>query len=81
MERRRRYEVVFDQLNPAYAKYYCEEEGRTLFEQAGFADIKLHHRHGYSWSVIGTSPSLCRMRWKIARSKMQVPRDEPVLTM
>jgi SAM-dependent methyltransferase len=53
LERRRRYEVIFDQLNPAYAKYYREDEARTLFEQAGFSHIKLHHRHGYSWTVVG----------------------------
>ncbi len=56
LERRRRYEVIFDQLNPAYAKYYREEEARALFEQAGFVDIKLHHRHGYSWTVFGRRP-------------------------
>ncbi len=53
LDRRRRYEVIFDQLNPAYAKYYRAEEARALFEQAGFANIKLHHRHGYSWTVLG----------------------------
>jgi SAM-dependent methyltransferase len=56
LERRRRYEVIFDQLNPAYAKYYREAEARALFEQAGFVDVKLHHRHGYSWTVIGRRP-------------------------
>jgi SAM-dependent methyltransferase len=56
LERRRRYEVIFDQLNPAYAKFYREDEARILFEQAGFSDIKLHHRHGYSWTVIGSRP-------------------------
>jgi SAM-dependent methyltransferase len=56
LERRRRYEVIFDQLNPAYAKYYREAEARALFERAGFVDIKLHHRHGYSWTVIGRRP-------------------------
>lgn len=54
MERHQRYLVIFDQLNPAYAKYYRREEALALFEQAGFVDIKLHHRHGYSWTVIGT---------------------------
>jgi SAM-dependent methyltransferase len=56
IERRRRYEVIFDQLNPAYAKYYRKEEARLLFEQAGFVDIALHHRHGYSWTVAGRRP-------------------------
>jgi SAM-dependent methyltransferase len=56
LERRRRFEVIFDQLNPAYAKYYRQAEARALFEQAGFADVKLHHRHGYSWTVLGRRP-------------------------
>jgi SAM-dependent methyltransferase len=56
LDRRRRFEVIFDQLNPAYAKYYPEAEARALFEAAGFVDIRLHHRHGYSWTVIGRRP-------------------------
>jgi SAM-dependent methyltransferase len=56
LERRRRYEVIFDQLNPAYAKYYRRDEARALFEAAGFVDIRLHHRHGYSWTVVGRRP-------------------------
>ncbi len=46
--------TVFDQLNPAYAKYYTKNEAVSLFERAGFKDIGIHHRHGYSWTVIGT---------------------------
>lgn len=46
--------AIYDQLNPAYAKYYTEKEARALLSAAGFVDICLHHRHGYSWSVIGT---------------------------
>jgi SAM-dependent methyltransferase len=56
LERRRRHEVIFDQLNPAYAKYYRREEAQALFERAGFIDIRLHHRHGYSWTVVGRRP-------------------------
>ena len=48
--------VIYDQLNPAYAKYYTREEARRLLEQAGFVDVQLYHRHGYSWSVVGTRP-------------------------
>jgi SAM-dependent methyltransferase len=46
--------IIFDQLNPAYAKYYSRGEVIALFEQAGFTDIVTHHRHGYSWTVAGT---------------------------
>ncbi|NCA70768.1 MAG: class I SAM-dependent methyltransferase [Sphingobacteriia bacterium] len=48
--------TIFDQLNPAYAKYYTHEEAHDLLANAGFVDIALHHRHGYSWSLVGTRP-------------------------
>jgi SAM-dependent methyltransferase len=46
--------TIYDQLNPAYAKYYRREEAEALFRDAGFADVRLHHRHGYSWTVLAT---------------------------
>jgi SAM-dependent methyltransferase len=45
--------VIYDQLNPAYAKYYREHEARALLEDGGFRNVRTHHRHGYSWSVVG----------------------------
>lgn len=48
--------VVYDQLNPAYARYYTQAEAQHLLEAAGFADVRVHHRHGYSWTVVGTKP-------------------------
>jgi SAM-dependent methyltransferase len=45
--------TVFDQLNPAYAKYYSRDEAHALLADAGFAGVRVHHRHGYSWTVIG----------------------------
>ncbi|MBI3572134.1 methyltransferase domain-containing protein [Candidatus Kaiserbacteria bacterium] len=51
-----RYMTIYDQLNPAYAKYYREAEARALVADAGFQDVRLYHRHDYSWSVIGTKP-------------------------
>lgn len=45
--------VMYDQLNPAYAKYYTREEARSLLEDAGFSNVRIHHRHGYSWTVVG----------------------------
>jgi len=48
--------IIYDQLNPAYAKYYTREEAMRLLEDGGFVDVKIHHRHGYSWTVIGTKP-------------------------
>ena len=52
-DRRKRYLVIYDQLKPAYAKYYTEREARDLLESAGFADVALYQRHGYSWTAIG----------------------------
>lgn len=49
--------TIFDQLNPAYAKYYRENEARSLVAAAGFADVQLYHRHGYSWTIVGTKPA------------------------
>ncbi|MBU0909677.1 MAG: class I SAM-dependent methyltransferase, partial [Proteobacteria bacterium] len=48
--------TIYDQLNPAYAKYYSRQEVVALLEESGFADIKLYHRHGYSWSATGIKP-------------------------
>jgi SAM-dependent methyltransferase len=56
--REKRYLVIYDQLNPAYAKYYREAEARELLEQAGFRDVILHHRHGYSWTAMGYRPAV-----------------------
>jgi SAM-dependent methyltransferase len=49
--------TVFDQLNPAYAKYYRRQEAIALVADGGFEDVKIYHRHGYSWTVIGTKPA------------------------
>lgn len=48
--------TIFDQLNPAHAKYYTRQEAIDLMGAGGFADVQIHHRHGYSWTVIGTKP-------------------------
>ena len=50
----KRYLVIYDQLKPAYAKYYREHEVRMLLEDVGFEDVKLHHRHGYSWTAVAS---------------------------
>jgi SAM-dependent methyltransferase len=51
---RERVLLVFDQLNPAYTHYYTGAEVRSLFERAGFVDVKMVHRYGYSWAAIGS---------------------------
>ena len=52
----KRYLVIYDQLKPAYAKYYRRDEAFRLLEEAGLTDVKIHHRHGYSWTVFGRRP-------------------------
>lgn len=54
MAREKRYLIIYDQLNPQYAKYYRKDEAAALLERAGFSDVRVHRRHGYSWLVIGT---------------------------
>jgi SAM-dependent methyltransferase len=52
--------VILDQINPTWAKYYTQDEAKKLLQSAGFSDIHIHGRHGYSWTAIGTklkSPS------------------------
>ena len=56
LTRDKRRLVIYDQLNPAYAKYYSHGEARALLERAGFDNVRTHHRHGYSWTVLGTRP-------------------------
>lgn len=46
--------VIYDQLNPAYAKYYTQQEARDVLERNGFCDVRLHHRHNYSWTAVAT---------------------------
>lgn len=48
---KRKY-IIFDQLNPAYAKYYKEKELLDILHHAGFKNVKTWHRHNYSWTAI-----------------------------
>jgi len=49
--------TIYDQLNPSYAKYYNQFEVKKLLSDGKFVNIQIHHRHGYSWTVIGTKPN------------------------
>jgi SAM-dependent methyltransferase len=55
-DRHARYLVVYDQLNPTYAKYYTRTEAVDLLGRAGFTNVETFHRHSYSWTVTGTRP-------------------------
>ena len=54
---RHKHLAIYDQLNPAYARYYAQNEVRALLKRGGFRDIRLHHRHGYSWAAVATKPA------------------------
>lgn len=53
---RKQHLVIYDQLNPAHAVYLRREEAEDLLRAAGFVEVRSHHRHGYSWTVVGTRP-------------------------
>ena len=48
-DRQTRRLVLYDQLNPSVREVHLEAEARALLERAGFTDVRLYHRHGYSW--------------------------------
>jgi hypothetical protein len=53
--------AIFDQLNPAHAKYYKRDEiiavvQIAVVQSAGFSNVKAQDRHVYSWSVMGEKP-------------------------
>ena len=43
--------IIFDQLNPEYAKYYKKNELKKLLKKNGFNKLNFYHRHKYSWTV------------------------------
>jgi SAM-dependent methyltransferase len=46
---------IYDQLNPTIAAYWAGDEVRVLMERAGFRQVRLHHRHNYSWTATGVA--------------------------
>ncbi len=45
--------VIFDQLNPTYAKYYSRGDVEELVANSPFEKIEgIKHRNGYSWTVL-----------------------------
>lgn len=53
----KRRHQIYDQLNPEWAKYYRRDEVERLMRDAGFSNIQVHHRHGYSWTATGVKPT------------------------
>ena len=54
LSREKRQLTIFDQLNPSQVRFYRREELASLLQRAGFQDVQLHHRGGYSWTAIGS---------------------------
>ncbi len=44
--------VIYDQLAPAYAKYYSKNDCLKLIQKSKFKKFELFHRKGYSWVII-----------------------------
>lgn len=57
LSREKRRLTLYDQLNPSYVRYYRREELEALLARCGFESIRLHDRHGYSWSAVGSRPA------------------------
>ncbi len=49
--------TIYDQLNPSYVRFYTREETEDLFKNSGFENIQIHHRRGYSWSIVAQKPA------------------------
>lgn len=48
---KKRIVVIYDQLAPAYVKYYSKKGCIDLMEKTRFS-YPIHHRKGYSWVII-----------------------------
>ena len=44
--------VIFDQLNPSFAKYFTKEELENELKNSGFKIDHISHRLGYSYTAI-----------------------------
>ncbi len=74
LDRYSRKLVIYDQLNPSFAHYYRREELRSLLEECGYRNIRMHHRLKTSWSVIaeygeGAQPAAAPTRDEAGESR------------
>lgn len=56
VSREKRRLTIYDQLNPSYVRFHRRDELVGLLERCGFADVRVHDRHGYSLTAIATRP-------------------------
>lgn len=55
--REKRKYTIYDQLNPSFVKFYRRAELVELLEHCGFEDVRVHDRHGYSWTAVAVKPA------------------------
>jgi SAM-dependent methyltransferase len=48
--------AIYDQLNPAFARFYTRQEAIDLLGKNGFTNVDSFHRHKFGWTVIGERP-------------------------
>jgi len=56
VSREKRRLTIYDQLNPSYVRFFRRDELVGLLERCGFADVRVHDRHGYSFTAVATRP-------------------------
>jgi SAM-dependent methyltransferase len=56
LDREKRRLTLYDQLNPSYVRYCRRDELEALLARCGFERIRLHDRHGYSWTALAQRP-------------------------
>ena len=54
---RDRTQIIFDQLNPKYSKYYKKQEVVELATNTGFEIVDIYHRNGNAWVGILKKPN------------------------
>jgi SAM-dependent methyltransferase len=48
---------IRNDLSSGYTKHYNKMDAQLLLAEAGFCEIEMYHRHGYSWSAVGVKPA------------------------
>lgn len=66
VSRAKRRLTIYDQLNPSFVHFFRAGELRALLENAGFRDVRLHHRRGYSWTALAVRDTLAPQRERAA---------------
>ncbi len=60
VSRDKRRLTICDQLHPSYVHFHSRGELESLLREAGFGQLRLRYRRGYSWTASGTKDTLGR---------------------